>query len=153
MFKHSGFSICIHVRCDVYNRECIKPFGFRSIFTILQLFFYVSKKKIDIPPLEKTFFDFFFFFFLHRILLDPSLLYQVETLWDSCENKRKKRIISPSKHVTLAHFQRRMFVFRSSLLKAIVVCRNVSRTERQASFSRFQRAPRPRILLFPVGRV
>lgn len=63
MFKHSGFSICIHVRCDVYNRECIKPFGFRSIFTILQLFFYVSKKKIDIPPLEKTFFDFFFSFF------------------------------------------------------------------------------------------
>lgn len=46
-----------------------------------------------------------------------------------------------------------MFVFRSSLLKAIVVCRNVSRTERQASFSRFQRAPRPRILLFPVGRL
>lgn len=56
-------------------------------------------KKIDIPPSE-TLFDFFFF---HRMLLDSSLLYQVETFRDSCFMKKKKKIISLSKRVTLAY--------------------------------------------------
>lgn len=158
IFKHSGFHLHTRSTRRIYNREYIKPFGFRSIFTILQLFFYVSKKKLIFRHWKKPFSIFFLFFFpsffsTSNIVRSEFTLPSWNSLRDSCKNKKKKRIISPSKHVTLAHFQRRMFVFRSSLLKAIVVCRNVSRTERQASFSRFQRAPRPRILLFPVGRL
>lgn len=79
----------------IYNREYIKPFGFRSIFTILQLFFYVSKKKLIFRHWKKPFSIFFLFFFLlfspPRILLDPSLLYQVETLLEIVVKIKRKR--------------------------------------------------------------
>lgn len=95
IFKHSGFHLHTRSARRIYNREYIKPFGFRSIFTILQLFFYVSKKKLIFRHWKKPFSIFFLFFFLlfspPRILLDPSLLYQVETLLEIVVKIKRKR--------------------------------------------------------------
>lgn len=145
-----GFPFAYTYSMRVYSRQYIKPFGFRLDFYHSTIVF-LRIKKIDIPPSE-TLFDSFFFF-----LFSPNVVRFRFTLpsWNSRDScfVEKKKIISPSKHVTLAYFQRLGCLF--SALYPLQSDRWLSKRltmERRASFSRFQRALRPGILLFPAGK-
>lgn len=117
------------------------------IFTILQLFFYVSKKLIFRHRKPSSIFFFFF---------PPNVVRFKFTLFNSArwlllieQKKKKRKIISPSKHVT--YYQRPpdvclLYPASKRSLKRLTM-------ERRASFSRFRRELRPGIPLFPAGKI
>lgn len=116
------------------------------IFTILQLFFYVSKKLIFRHRKPSSI---FFFFFPPNVVRFKFTLFNSARWLLLIEQKKKRKIISPSKHVT--YYQRPpdvclLYPASKRSLKRLTM-------ERRASFSRFRRELHPGIPLFPAGKI